>query len=458
MATREFVWAIDENGKPCKCYAKPENRGKRNCKHQDHAEPGQSPKEFFQQHGVNHSIFQEKKIEVLPYRLTEEEKEGLTKITCKKDLLDQNENGGYIELEEPLWSDMDKNYFAEHYGMPRKTIDAVLHGEAYLLLEDYEDKETGKSYKAWQVIDDMEEVERLEQHCAIDTSVEAMNYYAEQCGWQATKDIYVLPYYMRAGIPDGEGGCINSDETDAYQRILTTKAYGQRYRYINQQNAYESLLTGGEQSRNSVYARKGLADRLGGKSGIWRKECEGSYIPYSSRAVITPDAQMPYDEVKIPPRAAADIFRPTITRILKDRGFQPEQIKEIISNAKGRQENVNPITKSLIQSCIDEGNCRCLINRQPSLHSASLLGMKPRVGNDHTIHINPLVCEGLGADFDGDTVACTGINNEEISRKVDEELHPSNFQFSPRKQDSLMMSPKKDSLWGVMNILKNRTN
>lgn len=48
--SREFVWAIDEDGKPCKCFAKPENRGKRSCNHKFHAKPGQSPKEFLAEH------------------------------------------------------------------------------------------------------------------------------------------------------------------------------------------------------------------------------------------------------------------------------------------------------------------------------------------------------------------------------------------------------------------------
>ena len=30
MAKKDYVWAIDENGKPTKCTAAPENRGKRN--------------------------------------------------------------------------------------------------------------------------------------------------------------------------------------------------------------------------------------------------------------------------------------------------------------------------------------------------------------------------------------------------------------------------------------------
>ena len=40
--TKEFVWAIDEDGKPCKCYALPENRGKGRCPHKFHAEEGET--------------------------------------------------------------------------------------------------------------------------------------------------------------------------------------------------------------------------------------------------------------------------------------------------------------------------------------------------------------------------------------------------------------------------------
>ena len=40
--TKEYVWAIDEDGKPCKCYAKPENRGKGRCPHKFHAEENET--------------------------------------------------------------------------------------------------------------------------------------------------------------------------------------------------------------------------------------------------------------------------------------------------------------------------------------------------------------------------------------------------------------------------------
>lgn len=53
MSDRSFVWAIDSDGKPCKCYAKPENRGKRSCRHKFHQEPGQLTTVFFKQHGLD---------------------------------------------------------------------------------------------------------------------------------------------------------------------------------------------------------------------------------------------------------------------------------------------------------------------------------------------------------------------------------------------------------------------
>ncbi len=40
--TKEFVWAIDEDGKPCKCYALPENRGKGRRPHKFHAEENET--------------------------------------------------------------------------------------------------------------------------------------------------------------------------------------------------------------------------------------------------------------------------------------------------------------------------------------------------------------------------------------------------------------------------------
>lgn len=452
-----FVWAIDENGKPCKCKAKPENRGKRNCKHQFHQEPGQSKEEFLSEHGIKTNIFTAETVEVLPYRMTEEEKEDLLKIESKKDFMKQCDNGAYFELSEPLWNDMDKNYFVDKFGMmSRKELDDVLHEEAVVVLDGNDKFKKGKVFTRKQVDNmDPDTFEQL-RNMNISTGVPAMNALAREKGWHATKDIYVLPYYMRQGVADKDGKEQPSDETEAYLHVFSTRSYS----YKSRQKAYEALISnpGNDKKIGSVYRRKSLSDRLSGKKGVWRKEITGVTIPYTGRAVATPDVDIPYDQTRIPPAVAVDIFRPTITENLKKNGFTPEQISEVIRDAKRKQSDVTPLTKNIIQRAMDEGNVRVIINRQPTLHSASMQGLKPLISDSPTICVNPLIAGGFNLDHDGDTMAIIGINNSDISKTVDKEMHPSNFKFTPKKQDELNMKPTKDSLFGIMNVLKRRTN
>ena len=50
---KSFVWAIDEDGKPCKCFAKQENRGKGRCPHKFHAQENEDFKSFYQKFNVS---------------------------------------------------------------------------------------------------------------------------------------------------------------------------------------------------------------------------------------------------------------------------------------------------------------------------------------------------------------------------------------------------------------------
>lgn len=45
---RDFVWATNEYGKPVKCNAKPENRGKGNCHHYYHQKEGETLADFLE--------------------------------------------------------------------------------------------------------------------------------------------------------------------------------------------------------------------------------------------------------------------------------------------------------------------------------------------------------------------------------------------------------------------------
>lgn len=55
----DWIWAIDENGKPTKCKAKPENRGKRNCKHLAHAKPNEDVNALMNRYNISKETLEE---------------------------------------------------------------------------------------------------------------------------------------------------------------------------------------------------------------------------------------------------------------------------------------------------------------------------------------------------------------------------------------------------------------
>lgn len=459
---RDFVWAVDEDGKPCKCYAKPENRGKRNCKHRAHQEPGQSSKEFFEQNNLNYSIFKEDEIKVVPYRMTEEEKAGLLKIERKKDLFAPCDDGAYLELDEPLWNDMDKNAFAQMMAEKGdksknvKYINSVLHEEEYIYIRDCDGHKLGDIVTDIKneggAINPVELEDKIQSGAPIGTGVVAMNMVSENNGFEATKDVYVLPYYMRRGVPTPEGDEIPSDLTEKYKLLFTKQAYS----YKSRQTAYEELISNGGSGKK---AKEVISDRFAGKRGVWRKHVTAATIPYMGRAVIRPCKETTrYDEAELPPAIASDIFKPTVIKYMQDKGFSTAQIKEVIKDSKGRQGQVSPITKKILQDAMTQGNVRVILNRQPSLHEGSMQSFKPLISDSATIGINPLVCQNFGADFDGDTVACIGVSDSNIIEDVDSELSPDNFKQTPRAQSELAMQPTKDAKFGIFSVLRARSN
>ena len=114
-----------------------------------------------------------------------------------------------------------------------------------------------------------------------------------------------------------------------------------------------------------------LSGMLGGKHGLLRQELLGRRVDQSARAVIVPAPHLALNSVELP----APIFDATA-------GQSPG----------GREDSL------------------VLLNRAPSLHRYSIHASRPiRCDGQHVIGLHPLVCGGLNADFDGDTVAVHGV-------------------------------------------------
>ena len=527
MATRMVTkrLALNENGDMTWCTCEPGQEGKGRCNHVAHQKPDESPAQFaervseiqerlsVQEDGVPssghpdidgkteaavdqlmHAVYGEREpqpmgensfipyegttVETKPYRMTEDEKKGLQKIENRMQL-DMNIDGGYMELEEPLWNDMDKNYFCQISGMSKANLERVLHGEAQIVFESASGR-----FPVGRVIPN-ETIEQWEKegypkawdpNAKMDTGVQAMNKYAALYHqFEATKDVFVLPYYMRMGIADhsAEYGAsstdnpvagapmedaVSSDITIAYKYMLRQHANPQR-----QQIAYEALLNNAALDENRArftngYRNYSLADEFAGKGGVFRAVMSGGSVPYSGRAVITPNSDLKFGEVAIPASMAVDIFKPTIIDRFSREGKSAEWIDQWMLQYRVPQHEISPAVKLELENMISDR--RVALNRQPSLHQSSFQSFRPRISHAATVEVHPLYCKAYNADFDGDNISVYGFNQEHIipvlDRSIDASL-PVNTRL-PRHQDTLSIMPTKDSLFGLLSILEQRSD
>lgn len=122
---------------------------------------------------------------------------------------------------------------------------------------------------------------------------------------------------------------------------------------------------------------KELKRLLSGKNGIIRRAILGKRVNLSSRAVIVPNPDIRADEATVPPK--------------------------------------------IMEALTINENDMILLNRQPTLHIHNMQALRAIKGEGDALGINPLVCAGFNADFDGDTMALY---------KVQENLVPENMNVS----------------------------
>lgn len=475
------VLALNKNGALTYCTVAPEMRGKGRCNHVEHQATGESPNAFVERIAARmNEILVDKQeeaffipqngavVDTKPLRFTDEEKARMTQIQGRLQLeVPLETDGAYIPLEEPLWNDMDKNYFSSISGVTKKNINAVLHGDAYIILEGtnvrglqtdrFITKEYIAKYCGEEKFEDVD-LDYFQGKCGIriETGVKAMNEYAAKYDFEATRDVYVLPYYMRMGVPNENGEMVDSHLTIAYKYLLRNHS-----KPDVQQIAYEALLNNNALPSDKArytnrYRNSSLADEFAGKGGIFRAALSGNSIPYSARAVITPSIDIKPGEVAIPPAAAVDLYKPTLIHQLASEGYDAEQIESWFDKYRVEQTQITTEDREDLERRIY--GKRVLMNRQPSLHVSSLQSFRPRVSPNASCQIRPEYCKAYGGDFDGDCVSLYAINSEAIIPTIDKELdYHNDFAIkTPRATSKSAILPSKDALWGLLNILDKR--
>ncbi|KAL0236022.1 hypothetical protein GEMRC1_002604 [Eukaryota sp. GEM-RC1] len=164
---------------------------------------------------------------------------------------------------------------------------------------------------------------------------------------------------------------------------------------------------------------RALCQRLKGKHGRFRGNLSGKRVDFSGRTVISPDPNLAISQVGVPILVAKVLtFPEPVNR------HNLEKLQRMVRNGANTYPGANFIVhKTGIRKWLAFGDLDkaadqlrfgdvverhlidddvVLFNRQPSLHTLSIMAHRVRVHPHRTFRFNECVCTPYNADFDGD--------------------------------------------------------
>ncbi|KAJ3319271.1 hypothetical protein HDV06_006556 [Boothiomyces sp. JEL0866] len=145
-----------------------------------------------------------------------------------------------------------------------------------------------------------------------------------------------------------------------------------------------------------------LISFLSDKNGHFRKFCFARRVNYCIRSVIAPDPYLHITNIKIP--------------------------QEFIKLLNIKYENSDSLNENKISNFERKKIIKYfLLNRQPSLHKLSILGVECIENiNNRLIYMNPLINPPFNADFDGDEMNAHYCISPLSKKNVEEKVHVKN--------------------------------
>lgn len=212
-------------------------------------------------------------------------------------------------------------------------------------------------------------------------------------------------------------------------------------------------------------SNSGVRQMLEKKEGLFRTNLMGKRVNFACRSVIAPDPYIDTDEVGIPLRFAKELIYPEpVTsynvNMLRERvengidqypgaRYVEEEGGRLIDLARRTAAQRKAIAKTLMNKSVGEQN-RCkrvwrnlqdgdavLVNRQPTLHKASIMALKVRVlhSSRQTIRMHYSNCNTFNADFDGDEINVHFPQNE-LARSEAYNIACAKYQYVSAKDGS----------------------
>lgn len=191
---------------------------------------------------------------------------------------------------------------------------------------------------------------------------------------------------------------------------------------------------------------KAVFSANGPKYNIIQRQILGVPVDFSGRSVIAPDPNMDMDTVGIPENIAWDVYKPFVIRKLRQYGRTGMQaLQELKDKSAGARKALQ-----------EEMESRPIImNRAPTLHKFGIFAAFPKLTAGDHIHMNPFVCGGLNADFDGDAMQFHAPTTKAAIDEAVEKMLPSRNLLSSGSFKN-MPDITKENLIGLFEVTRNR--
>lgn len=202
--------------------------------------------------------------------------------------------------------------------------------------------------------------------------------------------------------------------------------------------------------------------KLQGKTASVRSIAESRRVDYSARSAIVVNPELSVDECGLPKSIISKLFA---FHIIKHFGYSIwEQVSELpeaddyfcqmLIEAKMIKEKPEPLTNDNNESRTSKNTLIPVqLNRAPTLHKLGFLAYDVVCVDSKAIQVNPLVCEGFNADFDGDQMAVhmalLDRTNEEVKnlmKSIKNIFHPAHGK--------VVLKPRQDMLYGLFQCYK----
>ena len=192
-----------------------------------------------------------------------------------------------------------------------------------------------------------------------------------------------------------------------------------------------------------------MSGRRSPKESFFHKKILDRKQDLTMRSVIVPNMDLHLDELGMPRKGAMKIYRPFVVKELVNMGYTPLQARDEIKK-----------NTSLANKALDVAVSRrpVLFKRDPVLHKFGVMAFKPKLHEERSLHIHPLVTGGFNADFDGDTMGVfVPISKESVDEAY--KMMPSRNIFNP-STGRVMYQPSLEGQLGLflMTQMGKKTN